>query len=29
MIGVDIDELHREFAPYRQRFDLTIEQRHA
>ena len=27
MIGVDIDELHREFAPYRQRFDLTIEQR--
>ena len=27
MIGVDIDELHREFAPYRQRFDLAIEQR--
>jgi hypothetical protein len=27
MIGVDIDELHREFAPYRQRFNLDIEQR--
>jgi hypothetical protein len=29
MIGVDIDELHREFAPYRQRFSLEIEQRKA
>jgi hypothetical protein len=27
MIGVDIDELHREFAPYRQRFGLEIEKR--
>jgi hypothetical protein len=27
MIGVDIDALHREFAPYRQRFNLDIEQR--
>ena len=27
MIGVDIDELHREFAPYRERFGLDIEQR--
>jgi len=27
MIGVDVDELHREFAPYRERFGLDIEQR--
>jgi len=27
-IGVDIDRLHREFAPYRERFNLEIERRH-
>jgi len=27
-IGVDIDQLHREFAPYRERFGLDIERRH-
>lgn len=27
LIGVDIDELHAEFAPYRKRFGLDIEQR--
>ena len=27
MIGVDIDALHREFTPYRERFGLDIEQR--
>ena len=27
MIGVDIDELHREFAPYRERLGLGIERR--
>ena len=26
-IGVDIDELNREFAPYRERFGLDIERR--
>ena len=26
-IGVDVDELHREFAPYRERFGLEIENR--
>jgi hypothetical protein len=26
-LGVDIDALHREFAPYRERFGLDIEQR--
>ncbi len=28
IIGVDIDELHREFAPFRERFSIEIEQRH-
>jgi hypothetical protein len=27
LIGVDIDELHREFAPFRERFGIEIEQR--
>lgn len=27
VIGVDIDELHREFAPFRERFGIEIEQR--
>jgi hypothetical protein len=27
IIGVDIDELHREFAPFRERFGIDIEQR--
>ena len=27
MIGADIEELHREFTPYRQRFNLEIENR--
>ena len=27
MIGVDIEALHQEFAPYRERFNLDIEQR--
>lgn len=27
MIGVDIEALHREFAPYREKFGLEIEQR--
>ena len=27
LIDADIDELHREFAPYRERFGLDIEQR--
>jgi len=27
LIGVDIDALHAEFAPYRHRFGLDIEQR--
>ena len=27
MIGVDIEALHREFAPYRNRFGIEIEQR--
>jgi hypothetical protein len=27
MIGADIEELHREFTPYRQRFGLEIENR--
>ena len=27
VIGVDIDALHEEFAPYRERFGLEIEQR--
>ena len=27
MIGVDVSELHREFAPYRERFGLDIERR--
>ncbi len=27
MIGADIEALHREFAPYRERFGLDIEQR--
>ena len=27
MIGVDIGDLHREFAPYRERFGLDIERR--
>jgi hypothetical protein len=28
VIGVDIDQLNAEFAPYRDRFGLAIEQRH-
>jgi hypothetical protein len=27
LIGVDIDELHREFAPFRERFGIEIEKR--
>jgi hypothetical protein len=27
MIGVDVSELHREFAPYRERFGLDTERR--
>ena len=27
MIGVDLKALHEEFAPYRERFGLEIEQR--
>jgi hypothetical protein len=27
VIGVDVDALHEEFAPYRERFDIEIEQR--
>ncbi len=27
MIGVDIEELNKEFAPYRQRFNLDVEKR--
>jgi hypothetical protein len=27
MIGVDIDQLHEEFAPYRKRFSIDIEKR--
>ncbi|HEY6532921.1 MAG TPA: sulfotransferase [Acidimicrobiales bacterium] len=27
VIGVDVDALHEEFAPYRERFDIDIEQR--
>ncbi|HET8881623.1 MAG TPA: sulfotransferase [Solimonas sp.] len=27
LIGVDIDELHREFAPFRERFGIAIEKR--
>lgn len=28
LIGVDVDELHREFAPFRERFGIEIEKRH-
>jgi hypothetical protein len=27
VIGEDVDALHEEFAPYRERFDLEIERR--